>query len=75
MLKYCYFMPLVKCPRCGKEIEWTESEYRPFCSERCKLIDLGEWIEGGYSLPDESSSLGEEDLQKIEDALENKEQS
>jgi endogenous inhibitor of DNA gyrase (YacG/DUF329 family) len=73
VLKCCYIMPLVKCPTCRKEIEWSESEYRPFCSERCKLIDLGEWIEGGYSLPDESSPLTEEDLQKIETALENEE--
>lgn len=34
----------VKCPQCGKTVTWTpENSYRPFCSERCKLIDLGEW--------------------------------
>jgi len=62
-------MPLVKCPNCGKRIEWSESEFRPFCSEKCKLLDLGEWIEGNYSVPDESSSLSDEDLQKIEESL------
>lgn len=36
---------LVKCPICDKEIEWVaEQKFRPFCSERCKLIDLGEWV-------------------------------
>jgi endogenous inhibitor of DNA gyrase (YacG/DUF329 family) len=34
----------VKCPVCGRPVEWTSGyPYRPFCSERCKLIDLGAW--------------------------------
>lgn len=36
--------PTVQCPTCGKTIEWTPAErWRPFCSERCRLIDLGHW--------------------------------
>jgi len=36
----------VTCPTCGKAVPWTpESKWRPFCSERCRLIDLGEWLE------------------------------
>ena len=35
---------IVKCPICKKPVEWSEKNpWRPFCSERCKLIDLGEW--------------------------------
>lgn len=35
---------IVNCPNCKKEVVWgTESLYRPFCSKRCQLIDLGEW--------------------------------
>lgn len=35
---------IVNCPTCCQEVIWTsESRYRPFCSERCQLIDLGEW--------------------------------
>ena len=68
-------MPLVKCPNCGKQAEWTDNEYRPFCSEKCKMIDLGEWIEGNYSLPVEGAEFSEEDLQEIEKALENEERS
>ncbi|MCW5586842.1 MAG: DNA gyrase inhibitor YacG [Chromatiales bacterium] len=35
----------VACPTCGKKIEWTPAQkWRPFCSERCKMIDLGEWL-------------------------------
>lgn len=34
----------VPCPTCGKPVAWLDSNrFRPFCSERCKLIDLGEW--------------------------------
>lgn len=39
------------CPTCQKEIDWKESRYRPFCSERCKLIDLGRWASGDYRIP------------------------
>jgi endogenous inhibitor of DNA gyrase (YacG/DUF329 family) len=36
--------PTVECPTCGAPVEWTpESKFRPFCSDRCKLIDLGAW--------------------------------
>ena len=43
---------LVKCPTCGKMSEWTEENpWRPFCSERCKLIDLGEWASEGHRIP------------------------
>lgn len=41
----------VKCPRCGKESSISENRFRPFCSERCKLLDLGEWLSGSYSVP------------------------
>lgn len=35
---------IVNCPTCEKEVIWSaQSPFRPFCSERCKLIDLGEW--------------------------------
>ncbi len=36
---------LVYCPTCKKPVSWVpESKYRPFCSDRCRLIDLGEWL-------------------------------
>ena len=35
---------IVNCPTCGKNVVWSEqSPFRPFCSKRCQLIDLGEW--------------------------------
>ena len=43
---------IVDCPTCGKKVEWTEaSKFRPFCSERCKQIDLGAWAEEKYVIP------------------------
>ena len=38
------------CPRCGEPSTWAGNESRPFCSERCKLIDLGAWANGDYTL-------------------------
>lgn len=44
----------VKCPTCGKAVPWgPQSPWRPFCSERCKLIDLGEWAAEGHRIPGE----------------------
>jgi uncharacterized protein len=63
-------MPLVKCPNCGKGVEYTGNEFRPFCSERCKMLDFGAWVDEEYSLPAETSTLTEEDVDKIQKALE-----
>ena len=68
-------MPIVKCPTCSREVEYTGNEFRPFCSERCKLIDFGEWADGKYALPTQETALSEEDLDKIEQALKEKESS
>jgi endogenous inhibitor of DNA gyrase (YacG/DUF329 family) len=40
-----------RCPICNKSIQWKNNPYRPFCSERCKLIDLGEWAAEKYRIP------------------------
>lgn len=42
----------VTCPACGKPVAWVEeNRYRPFCSERCKAIDLGAWAAEEYRVP------------------------
>ena len=52
---------VVKCPTCQNEVEWIESSaFRPFCSERCRLIDLGEWASEKHAIPDESVPSTEE---------------
>jgi len=43
--------PRVKCPICRVEVVWEDNPYRPFCSERCQLIDLGAWTEERYRIP------------------------
>jgi endogenous inhibitor of DNA gyrase (YacG/DUF329 family) len=45
-------MTVVNCPTCSAKVEWTEeNKYRPFCSNRCKQIDLGAWAEEKYKIP------------------------
>lgn len=41
----------MKCPTCNKRVEWVDNPFRPFCSERCKLIDLGRWVSEEYRVP------------------------
>lgn len=61
----------VNCPTCQASVEWTpKSKFRPFCSERCKLIDLGEWASGGHAIPGKPAQevLMSEDLEQINQA-------
>ena len=47
----------VKCPICGNSAEYRlDNPNRPFCSRRCKLIDLGAWAEERYAVPGQSAS-------------------
>jgi uncharacterized protein len=42
----------VSCPNCGKAVPWSpESRFRPFCSDRCRLIDLGAWFSEEHAIP------------------------
>jgi endogenous inhibitor of DNA gyrase (YacG/DUF329 family) len=41
----------MNCPTCGKPIKWEDNPTRPFCSERCKLIDFGRWANEEYRVP------------------------
>jgi uncharacterized protein len=45
----------IKCPTCGREVAWESAPFRPFCSERCRLIDLGAWLSEKHSIPGEAS--------------------
>ena len=46
--------PIVACPTCGTAVAWiAENRWKPFCSERCKLIDLGQWATEKYRVPAE----------------------
>jgi endogenous inhibitor of DNA gyrase (YacG/DUF329 family) len=48
---------VVACPICSAAVSWTaENRWKPFCSERCKMIDLGQWATETYRVPAESVS-------------------
>lgn len=49
---------VIKCPTCGKPVRWVaEERWRPFCSERCRLIDLGAWADGSHAIPAEPAEF------------------
>jgi len=48
----------MQCPICRKEVDFSGS-FAPFCSERCKLIDLGDWASGKYAIPGPPASTDE----------------
>jgi endogenous inhibitor of DNA gyrase (YacG/DUF329 family) len=55
-------MAVVACPTCQRPVEWSEaSPFRPFCSERCRLLDLGAWMNGQRAIPGEELPLSNED--------------
>jgi hypothetical protein len=45
----------VACPTCRRAIDWNEQfPFRPFCSERCRLVDFGAWASGAHAIPGET---------------------
>ncbi|OCG44835.1 DNA gyrase inhibitor [Gilliamella sp. Choc5-1] len=56
----------VNCPTCQKQVIWSkDSPYRPFCSKRCQLIDLGDWATEEHRIADKD--ITEQDLWSEED--------
>lgn len=52
----------VLCPTCKRPVVWAEtSPFRPFCSDRCRMIDLGEWASESRRIPGHPSGLPEND--------------
>jgi len=49
----------VVCPVCKKQAPWEGNLFRPFCSERCRLIDLGKWASGEYRIPGDKKDVPE----------------
>ena len=61
-----------KCPLCRQETSWTNNPYRPFCSERCQVLDLGAWISEAYAVPEDESehtSLSDENSDERQDDI------
>ena len=59
----------VNCPHCKKKFLYFSSEYRPFCCERCKMVDLGHWLSETYTVPVKSDSPDK--LTELDDDEEN----
>jgi endogenous inhibitor of DNA gyrase (YacG/DUF329 family) len=50
--------PRVRCPTCQRELTWSEQfPWRPFCSERCKMVDLGAWFAGEHRIAGENGHV------------------
>jgi endogenous inhibitor of DNA gyrase (YacG/DUF329 family) len=60
----------MKCPTCNKEVEWQDNAFRPFCSERCKLVDLSKWVSEEYRVPGKPVRSEPSESNSIEDVAE-----
>lgn len=49
------------CPVCKEKTRWDDNPFRPFCSERCRLMDLGTWAAEGYRIAGETKDLSDHD--------------
>ncbi|HYB33226.1 MAG TPA: DNA gyrase inhibitor YacG [Steroidobacteraceae bacterium] len=61
----------VQCPTCQRDLDWETAPFRPFCSERCRLIDLGAWLSeqraiAGESAPAEENPVTDADFRNRE---------
>jgi len=55
---------IIVCPVCKNKTTWEENPWRPFCSERCKLVDFGKWVSDEYRI---AGTKQEEEQEKQED--------
>ncbi len=51
---------MIKCPQCRKPVAWEGNLNRPFCSERCRLLDLGNWASENYRIASDERANQEE---------------
>ncbi len=56
---------MVQCPQCKTKFNYYSSESRPFCTEKCKLIDLGLWLSESYGVPVPENDLTPEEQIKL----------
>lgn len=48
------------CPQCKKLTAWQGNEFKPFCSERCRLIDFGAWANEDYKIPTQEINFSQQ---------------
>lgn len=61
--RYDWSMSRVTCPNCRMPAPWDGNPHRPFCSLSCRLIDLGDWLDERYRIPNEPAS--EDDASRV----------
>jgi endogenous inhibitor of DNA gyrase (YacG/DUF329 family) len=54
----------ITCPICKKEAAWEGNKFRPFCSERCRLIDLGKWASNEYRIAGDVKEIPDSDREE-----------
>jgi endogenous inhibitor of DNA gyrase (YacG/DUF329 family) len=64
----------VNCPQCDKFFSYYESEFRPFCCERCKMIDLGHWFEESYRVPTKDKNQTDQNNENNQNESQNEDQ-
>ena len=52
---------MARCPVCDAGVNLDSTPTAPFCSERCRLVDLGRWLDEAYALPENRQSEDDED--------------
>jgi endogenous inhibitor of DNA gyrase (YacG/DUF329 family) len=66
----------MKCPICKKQVDATSAgkpgSFFPFCSDRCKLVDLGRWLDGAYQIPIDTHDDEAQDEAKIDPLIDRK---
>ncbi len=58
----------MKCPTCRQPTSFQDNPFRPFCSERCKLLDFGAWVNEEYAVPAEEPAPSLEEIEQNEEA-------
>jgi uncharacterized protein len=51
----------IQCPTCARELNWDSAPFRPFCSERCRLVDLGAWLTEQRAIPGDTPAPSDAD--------------
>ena len=67
-------MPTHECPTCRMTITVAHDEdapFRPFCCQRCKMVDLGRWLDGTYTISEPATPEDLEQAEKVDDTPEN----
>lgn len=59
----------VKCPTCKESFRYYDSKFRPFCCEKCKMIDMGHWFDESYTINGRTNSIYIEEPEMLERLL------